>query len=60
MPAQPATGELPTDGTTNPAPIADEPSVTYACAMHPRVVLDAPGTCPVCGMELIPRENRRD
>jgi Ni,Fe-hydrogenase III large subunit len=28
----------------------------YACPMHPAVVRAEPGSCPVCGMELIPRE----
>src|SRR5882757_4600146 len=25
----------------------------YTCSMHPTVVLDKPGTCPVCGMDLV-------
>jgi len=28
----------------------------YTCSMHPEVVQDEPGTCPRCGMELVPRE----
>ena len=28
----------------------------YACPMHPEVVQDGPGTCPKCGMDLVPRE----
>jgi Cu+-exporting ATPase len=27
----------------------------YTCPMHPEVVRDAPGTCPICGMALEPR-----
>jgi len=28
-------------------------SATYRCPMHPEVVRDAPGTCPICGMTLV-------
>jgi P-type Cu+ transporter len=27
----------------------------YTCPMHPEVVSDAPGSCPICGMALEPR-----
>ena len=27
----------------------------YYCPMHPSVVQDAPGECPICGMTLVPR-----
>jgi Cu(I)/Ag(I) efflux system membrane fusion protein len=26
----------------------------YQCAMHPQIVSDKPGTCPICGMKLQP------
>ncbi len=26
---------------------------TYTCPMHPTVISDKPGTCPVCGMDLV-------
>src|SRR5690606_1762572 len=26
---------------------------TYTCPMHPNIVQDAPGTCPICGMDLV-------
>lgn len=29
---------------------------TYTCPMHPQVVQHAMGTCPVCGMDLVPFE----
>ena len=28
--------------------------VFYTCSMHPQVMQDQPGKCPICGMELIP------
>jgi len=28
----------------------------YTCPMHPQIVRDAPGSCPICGMALEPRE----
>jgi Cu+-exporting ATPase len=29
--------------------------VEYTCPMHPQIVRDAPGSCPICGMALEPR-----
>src|SRR5215216_4081494 len=26
----------------------------YTCSMHPQVVQDHPGDCPICGMKLVP------
>lgn len=26
----------------------------YTCPMHPQIIKDAPGTCPICGMDLVP------
>ena len=26
---------------------------TYTCPMHPTVIQDKPGTCPICGMDLV-------
>jgi FtsP/CotA-like multicopper oxidase with cupredoxin domain len=28
----------------------------YVCPMHPNVVRDQPGRCPICGMKLLPEE----
>jgi P-type Cu+ transporter len=36
-----------------PAPSSD---AEYTCPMHPQVVQRGPGTCPICGMALEPRE----
>lgn len=29
-------------------------AIKYTCPMHPQVVEDQPGTCPICGMDLVP------
>jgi P-type Cu+ transporter len=34
---------------------ADAGKVEYVCPMHPQIVRDAPGSCPICGMALEPR-----
>src|SRR6516165_11638706 len=26
----------------------------YTCGMHPQVIQDHPGNCPICGMKLVP------
>ena len=26
----------------------------YTCPMHPQIIKDAPGSCPICGMDLVP------
>jgi Cu(I)/Ag(I) efflux system membrane fusion protein/cobalt-zinc-cadmium efflux system membrane fusion protein len=31
---------------------ASESTELYSCGMHPHVVQEGPGTCPICGMEL--------
>jgi membrane fusion protein, copper/silver efflux system len=33
---------------------ADAGSATYTCPMHPQIVQNEPGTCPVCHMDLVP------
>ena len=33
-----------------------EQSVTYTCSMHPKITQDAPGSCPICGMALIEKD----
>jgi membrane fusion protein, copper/silver efflux system len=28
-------------------------AVVYTCPMHPQVISDKPGKCPICGMNLV-------
>src|SRR2546425_4679709 len=47
---------LPQGGTPT-APMsgpAARPPVQYTCPMHPQIVRDRPGACPICGMALEP------
>jgi Cu+-exporting ATPase len=37
-----------------PAPAAPKAAAQYTCPMHPEIVRDAPGSCPICGMALEP------
>jgi Cu+-exporting ATPase len=30
------------------------PGIVYTCPMHPEIVRDGPGDCPICGMALVP------
>ena len=31
-----------------------EAKTLYTCGMHPQIILDHPGNCPICGMKLTP------
>ncbi len=33
-----------------------EHDTLYTCPMHPQVIQDEPGQCPICGMDLVPVE----
>ncbi len=65
-PANPRAAEAPIEdpapflrGETKPPPAAAPapPATTaaYVCPMHPEVGAAEPGTCPKCGMQLVPR-----
>lgn len=38
-----------------PAPADDV--VVYTCPMHPEIIRNAPGNCPICGMKLVPKKS---
>ena len=42
--------------STEPRAFTPVPAgVSFTCPMHPEIVSDAPGACPICGMALEPR-----
>src|ERR1043166_7510895 len=40
------------------APAKEKP--LYTCGMHPQVIQDHPGNCPICGMKLTPIRKQSD
>lgn len=50
-----------------PAQAADRPAMLYGsarkiwvCPMHPQILQDHPGYCPICGMDLVENDNTHD
>ena len=39
--------------------IADK-NERWTCSMHPQILSEVPGDCPICGMDLIPAETRAE
>ena len=41
--------------TTSPLPTINKPGQgkAWVCPMHPEIMQDHPGTCPICGMDLV-------
>ena len=56
--ATPASGQPPATGPAV-APTAKPEGKTkyWRCPMHPQIVREAPGKCPICGMDLVPVPN---
>jgi P-type Cu+ transporter len=60
-PAVAPQGELPPSlapAAKGPAktPVRETKKVRYTCPMHPQIIRDGPGACPICGMALEPME----
>ena len=36
----------------------EHPVIQYTCPMHPQVVQDKPGNCPICGMTLVKKNEK--
>jgi Cu(I)/Ag(I) efflux system membrane fusion protein len=39
---------------------AESGNEVWTCSMHPQIRQDSPGTCPICGMDLIPLGSESD
>lgn len=37
-----------------PTAVYAEAATHYTCPMHPEIIADKPGRCPICGMDLVP------
>lgn len=37
-------------------PVIETNKEVYTCSMHPQIIQDQPGQCPICGMELVRKE----
>ena len=47
-------GESQTDPEVSPGQAQGGGGVKYTCPMHPEIVRDSPGRCPICGMHMEP------
>jgi Cu+-exporting ATPase len=47
--------DTPADPVMQPNVVPSAGKVQWTCPMHPQIVRDAPGSCPICGMALEPK-----
>jgi uncharacterized protein involved in copper resistance len=43
--------------TTAPSTGPSTSATVYTCRMHPQILSNAPGKCPICGMKLVPKSS---
>lgn len=46
--------QLATNGESDHVDHAGEQASLWTCSMHPQIRRDGPGSCPICGMDLVP------
>ena len=49
--------QAPTQDHGDHAEGAEQAEVSWTCSMHPQIQQPKPGSCPLCGMDLIPAES---
>lgn len=61
VPGQPSMAQEKMPGHAHSTNDEKEAPDVYTCSMHPQIIRDRPGKCPICGMELIKRsvENKK-
>ncbi len=47
----------PTQIQKDNAPKKSKKAKYYTCPMHPQIIQDEPGTCPICGMDLVKKRH---
>ena len=47
------------DVPAEPGSKIEKHAVRYHCPMHPTVISDKPGDCPICGMRLVPMSDEK-
>lgn len=50
------TDPMPAPGASSEHTHQHEAAPVYVCPMHPQIQSDQPGSCPICGMNLVPRQ----
>lgn len=54
--SDPLAGVMMGDGNSTEDHAGHDHGPLYTCPMHPQVLEDEPGNCPICGMKLVPAE----